>query len=163
MPSLYSNLRIMSTLGIVSKSSGRGLCHFDEEGYAQIARLISPLVEQDNYGLDRAKILSAPNLHRARFTTTARNEIALEFDQPMIWKEECKAWLELDRVAAPITGGKTSGALITVASSASSTAKTIGYINGRNWDGKPGKLIYASGIAALAFSEVPILPLNAVP
>lgn len=30
-------------------------CHFDEEGYAQIAKLMSPLVEHDNYGLDRTK------------------------------------------------------------------------------------------------------------
>jgi hypothetical protein len=42
LPSLYSNMRIMSTLGVVSGSSGRGLAHFDLEGYAQIAKLIEP-------------------------------------------------------------------------------------------------------------------------
>ena len=159
LPSLYSNLRIMSTLGIVSKSSGRGLCHFDEEGYAQIARLISPLVEQDNYGLDRAKVFSAPNLRRACFNSATKNEITLEFDQPMIWKEECKAWIELDGKAALVSSGKVAGHAITLQLSAPSRANSISYISGRSWDGKPDKLLYgANGIAALAFSAVTIEP-----
>ena len=159
LPSLFSNMRIMSTLGIVSKSSGRGLCHFDLDGYALIAKQLSPLVEQDNYGLDRTNIFSAPNLKRAWFTTAAKNEIAMEFDQPMSWKDECKAWIELDRTAAPITGGKVSGNTITLQLSALATAKTIGYINGRNWDGKADKLLYGTnGIAALTFCEVPLSP-----
>ena len=159
LPSLYSNMRIMSTLGIVSKSSGRGLCHFDEEGYAQIARLISPLVEQDNYGLDRTKVFRAPNLQRAYFTSAAKNEITLEFDQPMIWKEECKAWIELDGKAAPVRAGQVAGHAITLQLSAPSSAKAIGYISGRSWDGKPDRLLYgANGVAALAFSAVPLAP-----
>ena len=157
LPTLFSNMRIMSTLGIVSESSGRGLCHFDTEGYAQIAKLMSPLVEQDNYGLDRTKILSAPNLRRAWFTTAAKDEIAIEFDQPMAWKEECKAWLELDRSAAPIAGGKVSGNTITLRLTEPASAKTIGYINGAHWDGKPDRLLYGTnGIAALAFTAVAI-------
>ena len=157
LPSLYSNLRIMSTLGIVSKSSGRGLCHFDEEGYAQIARLVRPLLEQDNYGLDRTKILSAPNLQRASFTRAGHDEITLEFDQPMVWKDECKAWLNLDGVPAPVSGGKVAGHAITLQLSSPSNAKTIAYLSGKNWDGKPDRLLYgANGIAALCFSEVPL-------
>ena len=157
LPSLYSNLRIMSTLGIVSKSSGRGLCHFDEEGYAQIARLVSPLLEQDNYGLDRTKILSAPNLQRASFTRAGHDEITLEFDQPMVWKDECKAWIELDGKAAPIASGKVSGNSLTLQLSSPSSARLVAYLSGRTWDGKPDRLLYGSnGIAALCFSEVPL-------
>jgi len=158
LPPLYSNLRIMSTLGIVSKSSGRGLCHFDEEGYAQIARLVSPLLEQDNYGLDRTKILSAPNLQRASFTRAGHDEITLEFDQPMVWKEECKAWIELDGKAAPIASGKVSGNSLTLQLSSPSSARLVAYLSGRTWDGKPDRLLYGSnGIAALCFSEVPLV------
>jgi hypothetical protein len=157
LPDLFSNMRIMSTLGIVSKSSGRGLCHFDEAGYAQIAELMQPVVEQDNYGLDRTRILTAPNLRRAYFTSSKQDEVALEFDQPMIWKDACKAWLELDRTAAPITSGKATGNTITVQLSAPVSAKSIGYINGAHWDGMPDKLLYGTnGIAALAFSAVNI-------
>ena len=80
----------MPTLGIVSGSSGRGLCHFDLEGHAQIAQLMSPLVEQDNYGLYPTRVLSAPSLKRAYFNGAGKSAIAMEFDQPMIWKDACK-------------------------------------------------------------------------
>jgi hypothetical protein len=157
LPSLFSNMRIMSTLGIVSGSSGRGLAHFDLEGYAQIAKLMEPLVEQDNYGLVPAKEITAPNLKRAYFTTAAKNEIALDFGQPMAWKDECKAWIYLDGVAAPIGAGKVSGNVITLQLTSPSAAKSISYLSGKYWDGRPGKLLYgANGIAALAFSAAAI-------
>ena len=157
LPSLYSHMRIMSTLGIVSGSSGRGLAHFDMEGYAQLAQLMSPLVEQDNYGLIPAKEITAPNLRRAYFTIAARNEIALDFGQPMAWKDECKAWIYLDGVAAPISAGKVSGNVITLQLASPSSAGSIAYLSGKHWDGRPDKLVYgANGIAALAFSAVTI-------
>jgi hypothetical protein len=157
LPNLFSNMRIMSTLGIVSGSSGRGLCHFDAEGYAQIAKLMSPVIEQDHYGLERKQKMTAPNLKRASFTTPAKDEISLEFDQPMIWQDECKAWIELDRTPAAIVGGKVSGNTITLKLQAPSQAKSVGYINGGKWDGKPDKLLYGTnGIAALAFSAVAV-------
>jgi len=157
LPFLFSNMRIMSTLGVVSGSSGRGLCHFDMEGYAQLAKLMGPVVEQDNYGLDAAKVFTAPNLRRAFFTSAGRTEITLEFDQPMRWKVECAAWFLLDGVEAPITGGKAEGNALTLQLGAPSEAKAIAYVSGRNWDGLSDKLVYGTnGIAALAFSGVPI-------
>ena len=159
LPFLFSNLRVMSTLGIVSGSSGRGLCHFDAEGYAQIAKLISPVVEQDNYGLDRTKVLTAPNLRRASFSNASRTEITMEFDQPMTWKPECKAWIELDGKAAPISAGQVAGNSLILQLSAPSDAKAIAYLSGKTWDGKPDRLIYGTnGIAALALSGVPLAP-----
>jgi hypothetical protein len=157
LPSLYSNMRIMSTCGIVSGSSGRGLAHFDLEGYVQIANLIEPLVEQDNYGLIPTHAITAPNLKRAWFTTAARNEIALDFGQPMVWKDECKAWIYLDDVAAPISSGKVAGNVITLRLTSPSAAKSIAYLSGKHWDGRHDKLLCgANGIAALAFSAVTI-------
>ena len=157
LPSLYSNMRIMSTLGIVSGSSGRGLAHSDLEGYAQIAQLMSPLVEQDNYGLIPAKEVTAPNLKRAYFTTAAKNEIALDFGQPVVWKDECKAWIYLDGVAAPVGSGKVAGNVITLQLTVPSAAQSISYLSGKHWDGRPDRLLYgANGIAALAFSAAAI-------
>jgi len=157
LPNLFSNMRIMSTLGIISGSSGRGLCHFDMEGYAQIAQLMCPLVEQDNYGVVPKQPKTAPNLKRAWFTSPAKNEIALDFGQPMAWKPECKAWLSLDKLAAPVTAGSAAGNVITLKLSEPSTAKSIAYISGNTWDGRQDKLIYGSnGVAALTFAAVPI-------
>ena len=94
-----------------------------------------------------------------RADEAAKNEITLEFDQPMIWKEECKAWIELDGKAAPVRAGQVAGHAITLQLSAPSSAKAIGYISGRSWDGKPDRLLYgANGVAALAFSAVPLAP-----
>jgi hypothetical protein len=157
LPSLFSNMRIMSTLGIVSGSSGRGLAHFDLEGYAQVAQLMSPLVEQDNYRLVPTQEITAPNLKRACFTTATRDEIALDFGQPMVWKDECKAWIYLDGVAAPISAGKVSGNVITLRLTAPSAAQSISYLSGKHWDGRPDKLLYgANGVAAMAFCSAPL-------
>ena len=164
LPSLYSNMRIMSMLGIVSGSSGRGLCYFDLEGYALIAKQIRPLVEQDHYGLDHSTILTAPNLRRASFTNDTRTGISLEFDQPMTWKDECKAWIELNGAAAPIASGKASGNSITLQLTAPTEAKKIAYLSGKHWDGRADKLLYGTnGIAALTFCDVLIESPKVVP
>lgn len=156
LPFLFSNMRIMSTLGIVSGSSGRGLCHFDLEGYAQMGKLMAPVVAQDNYGLSRVKALTAPNLTAARVSRDGM-VITLGFDQPVAWKDECKAWFELDGKQAPIRGAKVAGNSLTLELAEPATAKTIAYVSGRIWDGKPDMLLYGTnGIAALAFSGVPL-------
>jgi hypothetical protein len=157
LPRIFSNLRVMSTIGIATPETVRGLCHFDLEGYEQMADLISPLVELDNYGLKPAKEVTAPNLNRAWFTSTAKDEIALDFGQPMMWKDVMKNEIYLDGVKAAVSGGSAAGNLITLKLGAPSAAKTIGYISGRDWDGKPTNLIYGTNrIAALTFCDVPI-------
>jgi len=157
LPSLFSRMRMMSTLGVVSDSSGRGLCHFDLDGYALIARQLRPLLEQDCCGLDRSAILTAPNLQRAWFSGNSRSEISLIFDQPMTWKPECGAWFELNGVAAPIASGTVSGNTITLHLSAATDAEAISYILGKNWDGMHQRLLYGTnGLAALAFTAEPI-------
>lgn len=76
----------------------------------------------------------------------------------MVWKEECKAWIELDGKAAPIASGKVSGNSLTLQLSSPSSARLVAYLSGRTWDGKPDRLLYGSnGIAALCFSEVPLV------
>jgi len=61
------------------------------------------------------------------------------------------------QLKAPISAGSVSGNIITLKLIATSEAKVIGYISGRDWDGKPTNLIYgANGIAALTFCDVPI-------
>ncbi|MCX6927285.1 MAG: DUF2341 domain-containing protein, partial [Verrucomicrobia bacterium] len=42
LPRLYSNLSVMSTIGITEPWGTRGLCHFDGVGYTQLANLMSP-------------------------------------------------------------------------------------------------------------------------
>ncbi len=157
LPRLYSNLRAMSTVGAASEHAGRGACHFDLEGYAQFARFMSPLVEEDNYGLVPPREVTAPNLQRAWFTSSARDEIALDFGQPMAWEDDVKRSFCLDNELAVISSGSASGNLLTLQLAAPSNAKTISYLTGRDWDGKPAHLLFgANGIAALTFCEAGI-------
>ncbi|HEX5790232.1 MAG TPA: DUF2341 domain-containing protein, partial [Luteolibacter sp.] len=73
LPYLYSNMKIMSTLGI---RPGSG-CHYEPAGYQVFADLIAPLIEQDVFKIDTRSKKTAPNLKSAHFTSSARNEIAL--------------------------------------------------------------------------------------
>ena len=123
LPNLFSNLRVMSTIGAAGEHAGRGSCHFDLEDYAKFARFMSPLVEQDNYGLVPQQAITAPNLKRAWFTSAAKDEIALDFGQPMAWKDEVKRSIYLDDVVAPIGSGSAAGNVITLKLTAPSTAK----------------------------------------
>ena len=73
------------------------------------------------------------------------------------WKDEMKKEIYLDGVKAAISAGSVAGNVITLRLGVPSDAKVIGYISGRDWDGKPTNLIYgANGIAALTFCDVPI-------
>ena len=71
LPSSFSNLSIMSTLGIKPP----GGCHFPLAGYAEFARLIGPLVERDHYGEKSRNRSRAPNLKRAYFTDVTLRRI----------------------------------------------------------------------------------------
>ena len=75
LPSAFSNMSIMSTLGIKPP----GPAHYPAAGYAAMARLIGPLVERDNYGKTFDKPVTPPDLKKARYTSDRRDEIALEF------------------------------------------------------------------------------------
>ena len=157
LPALFSNLRVMSTIGAASEHAGRGSCHFDLATYAKFGRYMSPLVEQDIYGFKPQQPITAPDIKRAWFTSAAKNEIALDFGQPVVWNDDCKASIYLDGVIAPINTGKAEGNLVTLQLSKPGSAKTITYLTGKDWDGKPEKrLMGANGIGALTFADVAI-------
>ena len=152
LPNLFSNLRMMTTVGIVPGSS----CHYEPAGYQRFSDLMSPMVEQDFYGYMPGTVITAPNLNKAYFTTTARNEITLEFDQNMAWNTGVPNLIFLDGAAGKVASGSVSGKLIKLTLSAASTASTITYLQGTTaW--AQGNLLYGTnGIAALTFAEVPI-------
>ncbi len=153
LPYLYSNMHAMSTLGIVPGSS----CHYVLEGYQKFSDLISPLVEQDFYGYMPGTAFSAPNLEKAYFSTAARNEITLEYDQNIAWNPGAPGLFYLDRLAGKVSSGSVTGKVIKLQLNAPSTARSITYLRGAAWDGVQGNLLYGSnGIAALTFADVPL-------
>jgi hypothetical protein len=157
LPRLYSNMSVMSTIGIQNSFNGRGLCHFDWDGYEQFATLMGPLLERDNYGLVPTKTITAPDLKKAWFTTPQQNEIALEFGQEMAWDPLNAINIYLDGAKGEVTGGSASGKVIKLQLAGPSKAKTIDYLADNDWDGsRENLLLGTNGIAALTFFEVPI-------
>jgi hypothetical protein len=155
----YSNMSLMSTLGIRPGSS----CHYSAAGYQEFARLLTPLLERDLYGKVFTASVSAPNVIKTYYTTTAKSEIALEFDQPVTWKSSLTSEFYLDGVNGKVTAGAVAGNILTLTLNAPSTATKITYLDSRSWS--ESNILYgANAIAALTFWNVPIYPdKNTVP
>jgi len=157
LPFLYSNMKIMSTVGIVPGSS----CHYVPTGYQVFADLIGPLIEEDTYGYVPTGAITAPNLVQAWFTTPTQNAVALQFDQNMAsWDSGSNGLFFLDGAAGQVSSGSVSGKVVTLQLSAPSAAGTITYLKGIGWNGVQADLVYGSNsIAALTFADVPIAAL----
>ena len=153
LPLMFSNLSVMSTLGIRPP----GGCHFPADGYAEFARLIAPLVERDLYGKIPTTSITPPNLTQVYFTTDRRDEIVIEFDQPVKWDDALVGQFYLDADKVKVISGSASGRSVKLKLAGSSTANRCTYLDSSSWS--PDKLLRGeNGIAALTFCEVPILP-----
>lgn len=145
-------VHVMSTLGI----DPPGGCHYPAAGYAGIARLILPLVERDHFGRRPTGPVTAPNIVAARFPGGARDEVEMEFDQPMAWTPglERDFWVG-DRGGPRVVGGSVSGTRVTLKLEGPATRPVVSYLDGRTW--KPGRVLKGTnGIAALTFCDVPV-------
>lgn len=152
LPEDFDGVHVMSTLGI----DPPGGCHYPAAGYAEIARLVFPLVERDHYGRRPSGHVTAPNILAAHFAGAARDEVELEFDQPMAWTDglEKDLWVGL-RGGPRVVGGKAEGHRVRLRLEGPTTDRTISYLEGRSW--KPGRVLRgANGIAALTFCDVAV-------
>jgi len=151
LPQLFSNLSVMSTLGIKPP----GGCHFPLTGWAEFARLIQPLVERDNYGRRFADSITPPNLKQASYTSAAKTAITLEFDQPVVWMDSLTSQIYLDGEKDKVASGAVKGNVVTLKLKAPSIAQHITYLKETSWN--QNDLIFgANAIAALTFCDVPI-------
>ena len=152
LPRLYSNMDIMSTLGIKPP----GGCHYPLTGWAEFARLIQPLIERDIYGKTAAGPITPPDLRRACYTTAAKDEIALEFDQPIApWHDGLAGQFYLDGRSGQVVSGHVSGNVIALKLKSSSSAEKITYLKERAWS-QENLIVGTNGIAALTFADVEI-------
>jgi len=147
-----SNLNVMSTLGI----KPAGSCHYPPEGYAAMADLICPLIQRDTYGRKFNESVDAPNLQKAYYTSAKRDEIALEFGQPMAWNDSLVSEFYPDNEVGQITSGRVDGTRILLKLKESLTKNTLTYLNSENWS-QDRMLEGKNGIAALTFADGPVL------
>ncbi len=149
LPRLYSNLSVMSTLGIKPP----GGCHFPLVGWAEFARLIQPLIERDHYGRKFTHSITPPNLRSARFTSAEKDAIALEFDQAIVWNEMLTGQFYLDGEKEKIASGALNENVLTLKLKDPSAATKITYLKESAWS-QDKLLLGANGIVALSFCDV---------
>ena len=158
LPRAFSNMRIMSTLGVTPPGS----CHYPPAGYAEFARRICPLVERDNYGRLSTNSLTPPDLLHAFFKDDKKNEVVMEFDQPVEWDDQLIGEFYLDGKKGLVASGSVSGKRVKLQLTGSTTAQTITYLDSKNWS-QARLLRGQNGIAALTFCEVSIQPVEPTP
>ena len=141
----------MSTVGI----DPPGGCHYPAAGYAEFARLICPLIERDHYGKSFATSITPPDLGQAYYASDKRDQVVLEFDQPVTWDDALASQFYLDGEPGRVASGTVSGNTVTIQLTAASTATGITYLDSKSWDPK-NVLRGENGIAALTFYDVPI-------
>ena len=98
-------------------------------------------MKQDNYGLVPTSAITAPDVKRVCFTTTNRNQIALEFGQDMAWNSAATANFYLDRIGSRVTSGSASGKVIKLQVTGATTNQTIDYVVDQFWGGSAANLL----------------------
>jgi hypothetical protein len=151
LPYLYSNMAILSTLGI----QPGGSCHYPLEGWSVFARRIQRLLERDFYGLEADGPITAPNLMRAYYEDVAEGLIALEFDQPVVWDDLLASQFYLDDAEGVVVNGAVTGNVLILTLKEPGSFERITYLKEMAW--KQDNLLYGqNGRAALTFCNVPI-------
>jgi hypothetical protein len=155
LPYHFSNLSVMSTLGI----DPPGDCHYPAAGYGEIARLICPLLERDHYGTSFTQAITPPDLRQAYYASDKKDEVVMEFDQPVKWDNGLASQFYLDGEQGKVASGTGSGPVVTLKLASASAAQKLTYLDSKSWS--PTNLLRGeNGIAALTFCEVPILSIK---
>lgn len=152
LPKLFSNLSVMSTLGIKPP----GGCHFPAAGYAEFARLLHPMMQYHLYRR-HVDVFNPPNLRRAYFTSPQRDELVLDFGYHVKWSDSLVSQFHLDGEPKQVVAGSANGGRITLKLKGPTKSSTVTYLDSANWN--PDNLLYGeSGLAAFTFCDVPIEP-----
>ena len=156
----YAHLDVMPTLGIRPP----GGCHFPAAGYAEFAKLMTPLIERDHYGVKNVQTVSAPNILSVERVGDKPDAVVLTFDQPVVWSDgltsefsfEVGTGLARQPSSVKVVGGSAQGATLTLRlSEGLPVGSSISYLDSKNWS-QDRLLMGANCLPALTFRSVPI-------
>ncbi|MFO0883464.1 MAG: DUF2341 domain-containing protein [Pirellulales bacterium] len=151
LPRLYSNMDVMSTLGV----KPAGGCHFPLVGWGEFARLVRPLIERNHYQQKSSEVITPANLKRAYYSSPEKESVTLEFDQPVVWNDLLARNFTLGDSPGQVLAGHAQGNLLTLKLKEPSSSTTISYLSEKSWN--PEQLLFGiNGIAALSFCRVPL-------
>ncbi len=156
----YAYLDIMPTLGIRPP----GGCHFPAAGYAEFAKLMTPLIERDHYGVKNVQTVSAPNILSVERVGDKPDAVVLTFDQPVVWRDDLVSEFSFEvgtgfarlPSSVKVVGGSVQGATLTLRlSEGLPVGSSISYLDSKSWS-QDRLLMGANGLPALTFRSVPI-------
>jgi hypothetical protein len=144
-------MSILSTHGIKPP----GGCHFPLVGWSELARMIHPMIKRDFYGKQFSESITPPALRSVRYTSAEQNEIAIEFDQPVVWQESLIRDFYLDDEAGKVNSGSVKENVLLLKLNQSGKAARLTYLKERDWN-EDRLLLGTNGLAALTFCDVTI-------
>ncbi|MBD3391863.1 MAG: hypothetical protein GF418_07385, partial [Chitinivibrionales bacterium] len=164
LPNAYPDIGLMSTAGL----AGFDGCHYTPAGYNQMAEWIYPFVARDLYGSTDTSGITPPSVHQSYFTGPGENELAVVFDQQVVWPADTlgasmKDYFLLDGQAGMVDSGWVRDDSIAVLKlTAPSDAARVTYLP-NCWYNDDTTRVYRGpwvrntrGIGALSFHELPI-------
>ncbi len=161
----YNNVHVMATCGLV----GHDGCHYNDDGYLQMAEWIFRLVERDFYGAHDTLNIEAPDIREVYYQDANHTSIAIEYDQPVIWPDDTlnhsmKDYFYLDDDFGFVKKGYTinNGYTVILELTTSLNAQLLTYLPNATYNRLPtaayeGPWIRNQrGVGALSFFHVPI-------
>ncbi|MBL8025516.1 MAG: hypothetical protein JNL74_03850 [Fibrobacteres bacterium] len=171
-PGSRTDIHVMSTNGLTGHSYQNDFCHYEGTGYRQMASWIRALLERDFYGSADTLAIEPPDVVSAYHTSLLRNQIAVEFTQPVNWNgalttrnwfHSIKSAFQVDSSSANVKSvswdSVNSRILVNLTKSLSATRISYLpelYYPDTNITYEGPWLVNSRGVGALAFLQFPV-------
>jgi len=161
----FPEVHVMATNGL----NGHDGCHYNDDGYLQMAQWVYRLVRRDFYGASDTLNVEAPDVHDIYYADQAQSIIYLDYDQPVIWPEDSlsasmKNYFYLDGNTGYVQSGYTinGGYTVVLELNGSYDFSVITYLPNSTYNRLPTRVYEGPwirnerGVGALSFHELPI-------
>ncbi len=164
-PESFTKVKVMATVGL----DGHDGCHYNDDGYLQMAEWVYGLVKRDFYGDTDTLYVAPPNVIDAWYTDANQARVVVQFDQPVVWPQDTldasmKDYFYLDGSSSNIDTGYTGSdpSLVYLDLISGSNASRLTYLPNHSYNNRPLQVYQGPWIrnqrriGALSFYEFPV-------
>ena len=161
----FPEVEVMATVGL----DGHDGCHYNDDGYLQMASWVYRLMERDFYHASDTLNIEAPDIQSVYYRDADHTQIAVEYDNPVVWPDDSlgasmKDYFYLDGTSGLVQQGYTinDGYTVILQLNNSSNATKLTYLPSYSYNHVPTRIYEGPwirglrGVGALSFFEVPI-------
>ena len=161
----YPEVEMMSTVGL----DGHDGCHYNDDGYLQMAEWLFRLIARDFYGSADTVNIDAPNIVSVYYQDGSHTGIVINYDLPVIWPNDTLSasmenYFYLDDDFGNVQRGYATneGYTIILELKNASSAGLLTYLPNSTYNRLPTKAYEGPwirglrGVGALSFYHVPI-------